>query len=48
VKNKGNAVDHPCAQLGAKITVDDVMRSEPICEPVKRLDVSPPSDGAPQ
>jgi len=46
VKNKGNAVDHPCAQLGAKITVDDVMRSEPICSPVKRLDVSPPSDGA--
>src|SRR5439155_26633782 len=46
VKNKGNAVDHPSAQLGAKITVDDVMRSEPICEPVKRLDVSPPSDGA--
>src|SRR6266852_4464402 len=46
VKNKGNAVDHPCAQLGANITVDDVMRSEPICEPVKRLDVSPPSDGA--
>jgi acetyl-CoA C-acetyltransferase len=46
VKNKGNALDHPCAQLGAKITVDDVMNSEPICLPVKRLDVSPPSDGA--
>src|SRR6266550_1305283 len=46
VKNKGNAIDHPSAQLGAKISVDDVMRSEPICEPVKRLDVSPPSDGA--
>jgi acetyl-CoA C-acetyltransferase len=46
VKNKGNAVDHPCAQLGAKITVQDVMNSEPICWPVKRLDVSPPSDGA--
>ncbi len=46
VKNKGNAVDHPCAQLGAKITVEDVMNSEPICWPVKRLDVSPPSDGA--
>ncbi len=46
VKNKGNALDHPCAQLGAKITVDDVMKSEPICWPVKRLDVSPPSDGA--
>lgn len=46
VKNKGNALDHPCAQLGAKITVDDVMRSETIVWPVKRLDVSPPSDGA--
>ncbi len=46
VKNKRNALDHPCAQLGAKITVEDVMKSEPICSPVKRLDVSPPSDGA--
>ncbi len=46
VKNKGNAINHPCSQLGAKITVEDVMKSEPICSPVKRLDVSPPSDGA--
>ena len=46
VKNKGNAIDHPCAQLPARITVDDVMKSEPICLPVKRLDVSPTSDGA--
>src|SRR5712664_1512869 len=46
VKNKLNALDHPCAQLGAKITVDDVMNSERIVSPVKRLDVSPPSDGA--
>jgi acetyl-CoA C-acetyltransferase len=46
VKNKGNALDHPCAQLGARITVDDVMRSEPMVWPVKRLDISPPSDGA--
>ncbi|MCS4539301.1 MAG: thiolase domain-containing protein [Thaumarchaeota archaeon] len=46
VKNKGNALDHPCAQLGAKITVEDVMKSEQIVWPVKRLDVSPPSDGA--
>src|SRR5438046_5430803 len=46
VKNKGNAIDHPSAQLGARITVSDVMNSEPICSPVKRLDVSPPSDGA--
>jgi acetyl-CoA C-acetyltransferase len=46
VKNKRNALDHPCSQLAAKITVDDVMKSEPIVWPVKRLDVSPPSDGA--
>src|SRR5207245_10314039 len=31
VKNKGNAIDHPCSQLSSKITVDDVMNSEPIC-----------------
>jgi acetyl-CoA C-acetyltransferase len=46
VKNKLNALDHPCAQLAAKITVDDVMKSERIVSPVKRMDVSPPSDGA--
>ncbi|MBM3182662.1 MAG: thiolase domain-containing protein [Chloroflexi bacterium] len=46
VKNKKNALDHPCAQLGADITVDDVMNSEVMAWPVKRLDVSPTSDGA--
>jgi acetyl-CoA C-acetyltransferase len=46
VKNKANAIDHPCAQLGAKITVEDVMKSEKMVWPVKRLDVSPTSDGA--
>jgi Acetyl-CoA acetyltransferase len=46
VKNKANALDHPAAQLPARITVEDVLKSEPICAPVKRLDVSPTSDGA--
>ncbi len=46
VKNKGNAMDHPSAQLPGRITVDDVMKSEKMVWPVKRLDVSPPSDGA--
>lgn len=46
VKNKGNALDHPCAQLGAKITVQDVLDSELMAWPVNRLDVSPTSDGA--
>ncbi|NIP67551.1 thiolase domain-containing protein, partial [Candidatus Bathyarchaeota archaeon] len=46
VKNKGNALDHPCAQLPAKITVDDVLNSEVMVWPVQRLDISPTSDGA--
>jgi acetyl-CoA C-acetyltransferase len=46
VKNKCNALDHPCAQLGARITVEDVLNSEVMCWPVQRLDISPTSDGA--
>ncbi|MFP3985436.1 MAG: thiolase domain-containing protein [Candidatus Bathyarchaeia archaeon] len=45
VKNKRNALDHPCAQLGANITVEDVLNSEVLCWPVQRLDISPTSDG---
>ena len=46
VKNKGNAMNHPCAQLPAKITVEDVLNSEVMVWPVQRLEVSPTSDGA--
>jgi len=47
VKNKRNAVGHPCAQLAdPNITVEDVLNSEIMAWPVNRLDVSPPSDGA--
>ena len=46
VKNKRNALDHPCAQIAANITVDDVMNSEIMAWPVKRLDVGATSDGA--
>ena len=46
VKNKGNALDHPSAQLAADISVDDVLNSEIMAYPVNRLDVSPTSDGA--
>ena len=46
VKNKKNALDHPCAQLAANITVEDVLNSEMMAWPVQRLDISPPSDGA--
>ena len=46
VKNKRNALDHPCAQVAENITVDDVINSEVMVWPVNRLDVSPVSDGA--
>ena len=46
VKNKKSAMDHPAAQLPAEITVEDVLNSEVMAWPVKRLDVSPSSDGA--
>ncbi|MBI4488934.1 MAG: thiolase domain-containing protein [Deltaproteobacteria bacterium] len=46
VKNKRNALDHPAAQLGANLTVEDVLASEVIAWPVHRLMVSPTSDGA--
>lgn len=47
VKNKRNAVGHPCAQLAdPDITLEDVLNSEPMALPVRRLDISPPSDGA--
>lgn len=47
VKNKKNAAGHPCAQLAdPDITLDDVVNSEMMAWPVRRLDISPPSDGA--
>ncbi|MFQ5879100.1 MAG: thiolase domain-containing protein [Dehalococcoidia bacterium] len=46
VKNKKNALDHPCAQVAREITVEDVLNSEVVVWPVNRLDVSPVSDGA--
>ena len=46
VKNKRNALDHPCAQLASEITVEDVLKSEVLAWPVQRLDISPTSDGA--
>ena len=46
VKNKHNALGHPSAQLGAELTVKDVLASEIMAWPVHRLMVSPTSDGA--
>jgi len=45
VKNHGNAFKNPNAQLPMKITVDDVLKSEMIADPLHKLDCSPVSDG---
>jgi len=46
VKNHGNARNNPFAQLPLSITVEDVLRSRKIADPLKLLDCCPVSDGA--
>jgi acetyl-CoA C-acetyltransferase len=46
VKNKGNAIDHPSAMLGQKFTLEEVLNSEVLADPVRLLDISPVADGA--
>jgi len=46
VKNHGNAKNNPYAHVALDITVEDVMKSPMLAEPIKRLDTSPISDGA--
>jgi acetyl-CoA C-acetyltransferase len=45
VKNHGNAMKNPIAQLPMKLTVNDVLKSEMISDPLHKLDCSPVSDG---
>jgi acetyl-CoA C-acetyltransferase len=45
VKNKRNALANPYAAYGAKITTDQVLNSEPCFYPLKKLEISPLSDG---
>ncbi len=46
VKNHGNAMRNPLAMLPMEITVDDVMASRKLADPLKLLDCSPVTDGA--
>ncbi|MBI5969200.1 MAG: thiolase family protein [Deltaproteobacteria bacterium] len=46
VKNHGNAKNNPYAQLPMDISVEDVMTSRMLSDPIKLLDSSPISDGA--
>ncbi|MEO0249334.1 MAG: thiolase domain-containing protein [candidate division WOR-3 bacterium] len=45
VKNHDNGSLNPYAQYQYKITIEDVMESAPIAEPLKLLDCSPVTDG---
>ncbi len=46
VKNHANAIHNPYAQFHSKITIDDVLRSKKVADPLKVLDCSPITDGA--
>ncbi|MBC7229250.1 MAG: acetyl-CoA acetyltransferase [Actinobacteria bacterium] len=46
VKNKANALKNPLAGYGASISIEHVLESEPVAEPVRLLDIAPYADGA--
>ncbi|HEY75359.1 MAG TPA: acetyl-CoA acetyltransferase [Thermoflexia bacterium] len=46
VKNRANALRNPLAGYGADLTIDDVLASEPIAEPLTRLACADHADGA--
>ncbi len=46
VKNHKNAMHNPYAQFPAELTIQDVLNSEMVSDPLKRLDICVMSDGA--
>ncbi|MGD1995374.1 MAG: acetyl-CoA acetyltransferase [Anaerolineae bacterium] len=46
VKNRRNALRNPLAGYGADLAVDDVLFSEPVAEPLTRLECADHADGA--
>ena len=46
VKNHDNAYKNPFAQFHKRLTIDEVMKSKVVADPLKVLDSSPISDGA--
>jgi len=46
VKNHENALENPNAHLGMRISIDQVIASSPVADPLRLLDCAPVSDGA--
>ena len=46
VRDRGNAVNNPYAHLRDAVSVDEVMHSPMLTEPIKLMDICPRSDGA--
>jgi len=46
VRDRGNAVKNPYAHLRTAVTLEEVMNSPMLTEPIKLLDICPRSDGA--
>src|SRR4029079_5277253 len=46
VKNLDNATRNPYAQRAKSVTVEDVLNSSPVADPLRELDIAPESDGA--
>jgi len=46
VKNRGNAANNGLAHLQSKVTMEEVIKSDAVSYPLKKLDLPPWSDGA--
>ncbi len=46
VKNRANALQNPVAAYAADLTLDNVLESEPVSDPVRLLDLAQVADGA--
>ena len=46
VKNRHNALHNPLAAYGEKLTLEDVLNSPPVAEPLTRLEIADHADGA--
>jgi len=45
VKNLGNALKNPYVHVKKRVTVEDVLNSEKICDPLRAMECAPKSDG---